>query len=63
MKIELFLLNGSLNSKLQQMKACGYFILNYSFKIQTTELAAKGLLKVKIMDKMFVKKKRKDMLR
>lgn len=56
MKTDLLLLNGSLNSKLQQLKFSGYIILNYSFKIQSTELVAKGLFRLKIIDDDFLKK-------
>ncbi|MBL7934693.1 MAG: hypothetical protein JNM51_02660 [Bacteroidia bacterium] len=61
-KIELFLLNGTLNSKMQQLKFNGFIILNYSFKIQTTELAAKGLLRIKIIDVDFLKEKERQTL-
>lgn len=59
-KISVAILNGSLLSKLEQMKWNGYINMNYSFRIQTHEAAAKGLLKVKIIDTSFVKKEKKS---
>jgi hypothetical protein len=58
-KISVAILNGSLLSKLEQMKWNGYVNMNYSFRIQTHEAAAKGLLKVKIIDTSFVKKEKR----
>lgn len=59
--ISVGLINGSLSSRLEQIKRNGYANMNYSFKIQTEEAMAKGLLRVKIVDRAFIKKDKKQL--
>lgn len=60
--VTTFVLNGSLNSKIEQIKRNGYSNMHYSFKISTTEIVAKGLFKIKILDQSYIPKVKKPKL-